>query len=69
MYSHVLTVIQAQATNQVFFLRQVAQRNPLLFGDYRTALTPEHPRVYEDIQDYQAAKGLFDEVSGKAKCI
>lgn len=38
-------------------------RDPLLFGDYRTALTPEQPRVYEDIQDYDAAKGLFEEVS------
>lgn len=44
-------------------LTQVAMRDPLLFGDYRTALTPEQPRVYEDIQDYDAAKGLFEEVS------
>ena len=42
---------------------QVALREPLLYGDYRTALQPEQPRVYEDIQDYEAAKGLFDEVS------
>ena len=37
-------------------------RDPLLYGDYRTALQPEQPRIYEDIQDYEAAKGLFDEV-------
>ena len=37
-------------------------RDPLLYGDYRTALTPEQPRVYEDIQDYDVAKGLFEEV-------
>ena len=37
-------------------------RDPLLYGDYRTALLPEQPRIYEDIQDYEAAKGLFDEV-------
>ena len=42
---------------------KVALREPLLYGDYRTALQPEQPRVYEDIQDYEAAKGLFDEVS------
>lgn len=41
---------------------QVALRDPLLYGDYRTALFPEQPRVYEDIQDYDAAKGLFEEV-------
>ena len=41
---------------------ETALRDPLLFGDYRTALNPELPRIYEDIQDYKAAKGLFDEV-------
>ena len=41
---------------------QAALRDPLLYGDYRTALQPDQPRVYEDIQDYEAAKGLFDEV-------
>ena len=39
-----------------------ALSDPLLYGDYRTALQPEMPRLYEDIQDYDAAKGLFDEV-------
>ena len=33
-----------------------------MYGDYRTALNPEVPRIYEDIQDYDAAKGLFEEV-------
>ena len=42
---------------------EVALRDPLLFGDYHTALTPEQPRVYDDVQDYDAAKALFDEVS------
>jgi hypothetical protein len=42
---------------------KVALRDPLLYGDYRTALQPEQPRVYEDIQDYEAARGLFDEVN------
>ena len=41
---------------------QVAMRDPLLYGDYRTALNPDQPRIYEDIQDYDAAKGLFEEV-------
>lgn len=35
-----------------------AMRDPILFGDYRTALKSE-PRVYEDILDYDASKALF----------
>ena len=37
-------------------------KDPLLYGDYGTALTPEQPRVYEDVHDYDAAKALFEEV-------
>ena len=40
----------------------VAMRDPSLFGDYRTALEVSEPRLYEDIQDYDAAKALFQEV-------
>lgn len=36
-------------------------REPILFGDYRNALT-EDPRLYEDVVDYEAAKAIFDEV-------
>ena len=42
-------------------------RDPILFGDYRTALDEGEPRLYEDIQDYDAAKALFQEVSEKKK--
>ena len=38
-------------------------RNPCLYGDFRTALDESEPRLYEDIQDYDAAKALFQEVS------
>jgi len=41
---------------------ETALRDPLLYGDYRTALNPDVPRIYEDIQDFDAAKGLFEEV-------
>lgn len=34
-------------------------RDPILFGDFRMALNESEPRVYEDIQDYDAAKALF----------
>ncbi|XP_017580699.2 dynein heavy chain 10, axonemal [Pygocentrus nattereri] len=37
-------------------------RDPILFGDYRTALSESEPRVYEDIQDYDACKALFQEI-------
>nr|XP_046243361.1 dynein axonemal heavy chain 10 [Scatophagus argus] len=34
-------------------------RDPILFGDYRAALSETESRVYEDIQDYSASKALF----------
>lgn len=37
-------------------------RDPILFGDYRTAMEESEPRLYEDIQDYEASKALFQEV-------
>ncbi|XP_078277210.1 LOW QUALITY PROTEIN: dynein axonemal heavy chain 10 [Rhinoraja longicauda] len=39
-----------------------ASRNPILFGDYRTFMHEGEPRVYEDLQDYEAAKALFQEI-------
>ncbi|XP_053327864.1 dynein axonemal heavy chain 10 [Spea bombifrons] len=39
-----------------------AMKDPILFGDYRTALNEGEPRVYEDIQDYDAAKAVFQEI-------
>jgi dynein heavy chain, axonemal len=37
-------------------------RDPLLFGDYRNALDVGEPRIYEDMQDYDASKALFDQI-------
>lgn len=37
-------------------------RSPLLFGDYRNALDIGEPRIYEDMQDYEAAKAIFEQV-------
>lgn len=37
----------------------VVIKDPILFGDYRCALSETEPRVYEDIQDYDASKALF----------
>lgn len=41
---------------------EYALRDPILFGDYRNALEESEPRLYEDIQDFNAAKALFQEV-------
>lgn len=38
-------------------------REPLLYGDFRTALDEGEPRLYEDVQDYDATKAIFQEVS------
>lgn len=43
---------------------EYVMRDPVLFGDFRTALNYAEPRVYEDIQDYEIAKALF-----KVECI
>nr|XP_057927446.1 dynein axonemal heavy chain 10-like isoform X3 [Doryrhamphus excisus] len=37
-------------------------KDPILFGDYKTALSETEPRVYEDLQDYEASKALFQEI-------
>ena len=37
-------------------------RDPILFGDYRNALEMGEPRIYEDLQDYEASKALFEQV-------
>ncbi|XP_077995609.1 dynein axonemal heavy chain 10-like isoform X2 [Glandiceps talaboti] len=42
--------------------QESALRDPVLFGDYRSALDEGEVRLYEDIQDYDAAKALFQEI-------
>uniref|UniRef100_A0A3P8UAE7 Dynein axonemal heavy chain 10 n=1 Tax=Amphiprion percula TaxID=161767 RepID=A0A3P8UAE7_AMPPE len=41
---------------------EAVMRDPILFGDYRTALSDTEPRVYDDIQDYDASKAFFQEI-------
>ncbi|XP_004690685.2 PREDICTED: dynein heavy chain 10, axonemal [Condylura cristata] len=41
---------------------EAVMRDPILFGDFRMALQEEEARIYEDIQDYEAAKALFQEI-------
>ncbi|CAG5116362.1 unnamed protein product, partial [Candidula unifasciata] len=36
--------------------------DPILFGDFRNALEEGEPRIYEDMQDYEACKAIFQEI-------
>lgn len=38
---------------------EAVMRDPILFGDYRTALSEDEPRDYDDIQDYESSKAMF----------
>lgn len=38
---------------------EAVMKDPILFGDYSTALDEAEPRVYKDIIDYEASKALF----------
>lgn len=38
-------------------------KNPILYGDYKTALDDNEPRLYEDLIDYHNVKALFTEVA------
>ena len=58
LQDHIIELLQEHLSDYV----EVACKEPLLYGDYRTALQPEQPRLYEDLQDYEAARGLFGEV-------
>lgn len=42
-------------------------RDPILYGDFRNALDEAEPRIYEDMQDYEACKALFQEVSASIR--
>ncbi|XP_033627732.1 dynein heavy chain 10, axonemal-like [Asterias rubens] len=55
---HMKNVIEEHFKEHV----ESAMQEPLLFGDYRTALDEGEARLYEDIQDYEAAKALFQEI-------
>ena len=37
-------------------------REPILYGDYRNALELGEPRIYEDMQDYEASKAIFEQI-------
>ncbi|XP_077600352.1 dynein axonemal heavy chain 10-like [Stigmatopora nigra] len=37
-------------------------KDPVLFGDYKTALSETEPRLYEDLNDFERSKNLFQEL-------
>ncbi|XP_076452214.1 dynein axonemal heavy chain 10-like [Babylonia areolata] len=41
---------------------ETVMRDPIMFGDFRTFLDESEPRLYEDVQDYEATKALFEEI-------
>ncbi|KAJ7419933.1 Dynein heavy chain 10, axonemal [Willisornis vidua] len=55
---HIKSLVEEHFTDEL----EHALRDPVLFGDFRTALNEAEPRVYEDIQDYDVAKALFQEI-------
>ncbi|XP_043835576.1 dynein axonemal heavy chain 10 [Dromiciops gliroides] len=55
---HIQALVQEHFAEDLEFV----MRDPILFGDFRMALHEGEPRIYEDIQDYEAAKALFQEI-------
>ncbi|XP_063271579.1 dynein axonemal heavy chain 10 [Prinia subflava] len=55
---HIKTLVEKHFEDHL----EHVMRDPVLFGDFRTALNEAEPRVYEDIQDYDVAKALFKEI-------
>uniref|UniRef100_A0A8C2U8V4 Dynein axonemal heavy chain 10 n=1 Tax=Coturnix japonica TaxID=93934 RepID=A0A8C2U8V4_COTJA len=55
---HIKNLIEENFSDEL----EDAMRDPILFGDFRMALNEGEPRVYEDIQDYEVAKHLFQEI-------
>ncbi|KAL8180179.1 UNVERIFIED_CONTAM: Dynein heavy chain 10, axonemal [Gekko kuhli] len=55
---HIKVLVEEHFNDDV----EQVMRDPILFGDFRMALNESEPRVYEDIQDYDAAKALFQEI-------
>ncbi len=37
-------------------------RKPILYADYRTALQEDEPKIYEDLEDYQTIRSIFEEI-------
>lgn len=59
VHNHVEETISKHFPNDVEYV----MRDPLLFGDYRNAMSEGEQRDYEDLLDYTAVFHLFQEVT------
>eukprot|EP00002_Diphylleia_rotans_P017763 TRINITY_DN3442_c0_g1_i2.p1 TRINITY_DN3442_c0_g1~~TRINITY_DN3442_c0_g1_i2.p1 ORF type:complete len:3137 (-),score=716.67 TRINITY_DN3442_c0_g1_i2:70-9480(-) len=41
---------------------EIVAADPILFGDFRNVMNKEDPSIYEDLQDYDHIKPIFEEV-------
>ncbi|XP_021567645.1 dynein heavy chain 10, axonemal [Carlito syrichta] len=55
---HIGSLVETHFNNDL----EAVMRDPILFGDFRMALHEEEARIYEDVQDYEAVKALFQEI-------
>lgn len=55
-------LVSEQLTEYIPRSVETVMRNSCLFGYFRTALDESKHWLYEDIQDYVAAKAMFQEV-------
>ncbi|KAK9891062.1 hypothetical protein WA026_013388 [Henosepilachna vigintioctopunctata] len=51
-----------EAEEEIIDVMEYSMRDPLLFGDYRNAISEDDPRCYEDLLDYEAIYFLFQEI-------
>lgn len=58
MHKHIEETITTNFPDQL----EYSMRDPILFGDYRNAMSEDEPRDYEDLLDYDAVFHLFQEV-------
>ncbi|XP_075256614.1 dynein axonemal heavy chain 10-like [Convolutriloba macropyga] len=52
-------LIKAQIEENFKSSLDYAMKDPILFGDYMTAMDEGEPRLYQDVQDFEASKAVF----------
>uniref|UniRef100_A0A3B3TNK4 Dynein axonemal heavy chain 10 n=1 Tax=Poecilia latipinna TaxID=48699 RepID=A0A3B3TNK4_9TELE len=53
---HIKTLVEEHFKAEM----EAVMSDPILFGDYRNAFNETEPRDYEDIQDYESSKAIFE---------
>ncbi|XP_015260407.1 PREDICTED: dynein heavy chain 10, axonemal [Cyprinodon variegatus] len=54
--SHIKKLVEDHFTSEM----EEVMRDPILYADYRTALSESEPRVYEELQDYECSKAILE---------